>query len=100
MKTTIKERTAEMLRAALDLANVTSWQALTHDSIARKAGVSASLVKVRLGSIATVRQAVMREAVKQRVVRVVAEGLAVRNRTARRADASLRAECGEWVAGA
>lgn len=97
MKSATKERTAGMLAAALKLAATGSWHSITHESIARSAGVSPSLVKVRLGPIAAVRRAVMREAVKQRVVRVVAEGLAVRDRTALRADPALRLSCGRWV---
>lgn len=97
MKPTTKERAASLLAAALDLAATRGWQSLTHDSIAAAAGVSPSLVKVRLGTIAALRRAVMQAAVKQREVRVVAQGLAVRDRGARRADAALRQAVADWM---
>lgn len=97
MKPTTKERAAALLQAALDLAARQGWHSLTHESIATVAGVSPSLVKVRLGTIADVRRAVMRAAVKQRCVRVVAQGLAVNDRAARAADYLLRRDCGRWV---
>ena len=97
MKPTTKQRAADLLQVALGTATSQGWHSLTHESIATVAGVSPSLVKVRLGPIADVRRAVMREAVRQRVLRVVSEGLIAHDRTARRADAALRAECGEWV---
>lgn len=97
MKPATKQRAAELLAGAVGLAEKQGWHSLTHESIAAAAEVSPSLVKVRLGTIVDVRRAVMREAVKQRLPRVVAEGLCARDRTARRADAALRAACGEWV---
>ena|GEM_PF-2226368 len=97
MKTSTKERAAALLAAALDLARKQGWHSLTHESIAKAADVSPSLVKVRLGTIAALRRAVMREAVRQGVVRVVAEGLVAGDRTARRADAALRSACAEWM---
>jgi AcrR family transcriptional regulator len=100
MKPATKQRAAALLQAALHAANTHGWHTLTHESIAAQAEVSPSLVKVRLGTIVEVRRAVMRAAVKQRVLRVVAEGLIDGDRAARRADAALRAECGEWVASA
>lgn len=100
MKPTAKERAAALLQAALDLAARKGWHSLTHESIATAAGVSPSLVKLRLGPIGALRRAVMREAVARRRVRVVAQGLAAGDRTARTADAALRRECGDWVEGA
>lgn len=97
MKTSTKERIAALLATALDLARRKGWHSLTHESVATAAGVSPSLVKVRLGTIASLRRAVMREAVKQRCVRVVAQGLAVNDRAARAADYLLRRDCGRWV---
>lgn len=100
MKPSTRERAASLLAAAVSLAHRKGWHSLTHESVATAAGVSPSLVKVRLGTIGALRRAVMREAVKQRRVRVVAQGLAAGDRAARAADAALRRECGELVAGA
>jgi hypothetical protein len=100
LKPTTKERADALVTAALRLAERGGLRALTHEAVARQAGVSPSLVKVRMGPIASVRRAVMRAAVERRVVRVVAEGLACRDRVARTADAALRQACAQWVAGA
>lgn len=99
MKPATRDRAASLLAVAVSLAHRKGWHSLTHESIATAAGVSPSLVKLRLGPIGTLRRAVMREAVRQRQVRVVAQGLAAGDRTARTADAALRRECGDWVAG-
>lgn len=97
MKPTTKQRAAELLSVALKLAARDGWHSLTHDSVAAAAGVSPSLVKVRLGTAATMRKAVMRMAVRLRCYTVVAQGLAVRDRTARKADHMLRIEASDWV---
>lgn len=94
----IKQRTASLLSAALKLSERDGWHSLTHASIAAAADCSPSLVKVRLGTIESIRKAVMRLAVKQRHVRTVAEGLLAGDRIARKADESLRRECASRVA--
>lgn len=88
-----KTRTAELLDAALKHAAVVGWQALTRDGIATAAGVSFALVTQRLGTMEQIRRSVMRRAVQQRCVRVVAEGLVAGDRHAAAADDALRAEC-------
>ena len=88
-----KERTETLLDAALRLAAADGWQALTRDGIAREAGVSYALVTQRLGTMEQIRRSVMRRAVQQRVVCVVAEGLSRGDRHAGAADDALRAEC-------
>lgn len=93
-------RTDQLLAVALRQAAAEGWRCITHDSIARDAGVSRALVVHRLGTMEQVRRSVMRAAVKERVVRVVAEGLAAQDRHACKADATLRALAGEWVRGA
>lgn len=93
----IKERTASLLSAALKLSERDGWHSLTHASIAAAADCSPSLVKVRLGTIESIRRAVMRVAVKQRMPRTVAEGLLAGDRVARKADRDLRAECSALV---
>lgn len=92
-----KQRTRQLLAAALDLAATAGWAGLTHAGVASRAGVSNGLVVARLGTMSEMRRSVMRAAVAQRVVRVVAEGLAAGDRHARRADEALRVACGERV---
>lgn len=94
------DRTRQLLDVALRLAAGEGWRCITHDSIAVAAGVSRSLVVARLGTMDQVRRSVMRAAVRERCVRVVAEGLAASDKHACKADADLRALAGEWVRGA
>lgn len=95
---TPEARTDELLRVALRLAAADGWRTLTHDGIALAAGVSRGLVIVRLGTMDAVRRSVMRAAVAQRCVPVVAEGLCLGSPHARKADAELKAAAAAWVA--
>ena len=92
-----EKRTDELIEVALKLAAAEGWRKLTHAAVARAAGVSQGLVVARLGTMDQVRRAVMRAAVRQRIVSVVAEGLAVRDKHAAKADEELRALAAEWV---
>ncbi len=91
------DRTRQLLNVALRLAAADGWNSLTRDGIARAAGVSYALVTHRLGTMDAVRRSVMRLAVKERCVCVVAQGLAARDRQAVKADAELRAAAAAWV---
>jgi len=86
-----------ILTAALNVAEVKGYARMTRDCIAAAAGVSAGLVSLRLGTMVELRRAVMRAAVKRRNVSVVAQGLAVGDVHAQRADAALRAEVAAFV---
>lgn len=90
-------RTAELLAVALRLAAADGFRTLTRDAIALAAGVSPGLVSARLGTMDQMRRSVMRQAVTQRCVPVVAQGLAVRDRQALKADEQLRAAAAAWV---
>jgi hypothetical protein len=64
---------------------------------AQAAGVSNGLVVARLGTKTELLRSVMRAAVRDSVVAVVAEGLAVGDKHARKADAALRDLAAAWV---
>ena len=91
------DRTSSLLAVALLLAAQDGWRDLTRDALARTAGVSPALVSERLGTMDALRRSLMRAAVKQRVVSIVAEGLLARHPQALKADAALRAECAAWM---
>jgi AcrR family transcriptional regulator len=91
------DRTRALLDTALDVASVSGWQRLTHASVALAAGVSSALVVHRLGTMDAMRRSVMRQAVKQHCVPVVAEGLCLGDKHARKADDELKAAAAEWV---
>lgn len=92
-----KDRTNELLDIALGIANAHGWRSLTHASIAQVAGCSNGLVVARLGTKQQLLRDVMRRAVNRGVVAVVAEGLAVGDRQAKRAGETLREAAAQHV---
>lgn len=91
----VKERTAALLAAALQAALAHGWGKVTREQIAAQAGVSPALVSARLGTMDAMRRSVMRAAVRQRCLPVIAQGLVARNAHALAADAGLRQEAME-----
>ena len=83
-------RTAELLRTAVEVASVRGWRAMTRECVAVAAGVSPALVSARLGTMDALRRSVMRAAIRQQVVSIVAEGLAVGDPHARKAPDELK----------
>ena len=83
-------RTAELLTVALRVAATRGWRTMTREDIAAAAQCSAGLVSARLGTMDAMRRSVMRAAVRERVVRVVAEGLAIGDAQARKAPEDLK----------
>lgn len=96
--TTASDRTRELLAVALRLAAAQGWQSVTREDIALAAGVSPALVSARLGTMDAMRRSVMRAAVAQRVVAVVAQGLALKDRQAMKADETLRRQAAAYIA--
>lgn len=90
-------RSSQLLDVAVNLAAANGWQALTREGIAKAAGVSPGLVSARLGTMEALRRSVMRAAVRQRIVRVVAEGLVAGDKHAAKADPELKALAAAWV---
>lgn len=97
---TPKNRTTALLEVAVRLAARDGWRTLTHADVASAAGVSQGLVVARLGTKTEMLRSVMRAAVAHGVVPVVAEGLAMGDRHAKRADESLRELAAQRVRGA
>jgi AcrR family transcriptional regulator len=93
-------RTAELIVVALRVAGATGWRTLTHAAVAQAAGVSQGLVVARLGTKAEMLRSVMRAAVRDGVVPVVAEGLAAGDTHARRADRELKKRVAKWMGAA
>lgn len=83
-------RKEEILVAALKLAASSGYTNITRNEIAEKAGISGSAVQYHFGTMTQLRTELMRYAVKRRHPRVVAQGLATRNRHALKADDELK----------
>jgi hypothetical protein len=83
----------------LRLARSAGLANVTREQIATEAGVAAGLVSLRLGTMPALRRSVMRAAVAQEVLEVVAEGLAARDPYALAAPLELRQRCGAMLVG-
>jgi AcrR family transcriptional regulator len=70
------DRTKQLLSAALKLAERIGWSNLTRDGIAAEAGCNNATVTQTLGTMVELRRSVMRHAVAEECLAVVAEGLA------------------------
>jgi len=84
------DRTAEILSAAVKLAKRVGFRKLTRDGVAAAAKVSTGLVSTHFGGVEALRDEVMRVAVRDEILPIVADGIANGNRIARRAPAPLR----------
>lgn len=83
-------RKAEILTAALPLASARGYANVTRNDIAAAAGISGPAVQYHFGTMTQLRTDLMRHAVKQECLRVIAQGLAAQDRHAERADAELK----------
>lgn len=86
-----KDRKTLVLEAAIKTAVKVGWRRMTRADIAKEAEVSDALVTTRLGSMATIRKIVMREAVKRNLSAVIAQGLAERDPIAMKAPDDVKA---------
>lgn len=85
-----KDRTNHLISAALAVAARVGYLTMTRDQIATEADCSPGLVSLHLGTMPAMRRLVMRAAVRQGALAVVAQGLAMRDPVALKADAGLR----------
>lgn len=84
------QRRAEILAAALALAEQTDYRHMTRAEVAQAAGCSPALVAWHFGNMDDLRETVLFEAVERECLRVVAQGLVAVNPIAWGASASLR----------
>jgi len=85
-----KTRKAEMISAALLEAEENGFTNLTRRSIASRCDVAEPLINHDLGTLPQLKRTIMRAAVRQRVLKIIAEGLAIRDPHALNADPELK----------
>ena len=85
------DRREQILDAAVAMAKDAGFQKITRDGIAIRAGVAMGLVTRYFGTMTQLRRAVMRSAVKNEVISVIAEGLAIGDPHAKKAGPELKA---------
>lgn len=84
-------RSKQILAAALKLARRNNgYRNLTRDKVAKEAKAAQGLVNLYFGSMAGLRDAVMRRAIEENDAKLVAQGIADRNRIALDAPTELR----------
>lgn len=84
------DRRDELLKVAVDMAVVIGINQLRRDNIAEKAGVANGLVTRYFNTMTQLRRAVMRYAVHNEILPVVAQGLAMRDPEALKAPEDLK----------
>lgn len=95
-----EETRSRILGAAVTLASGEGYQWLTRGAVAAEAGLSPSLVSYHFGSMVELKRAVLRHAVDERLLPIVAQGLADQHPIVTSASADLRAATAAYLAGA
>lgn len=85
-----KVRTNQLLDSAIDLAQKRGYEKLTRDGLAAHAGVSQGLVGVHFGTMTQLRRAVVRRAIRDRLLDILAQALAANDPVAKKAPEELR----------
>ena len=84
-------RKSDILAAALVEAEESGFDSITRRGIAKRAGVSESLVNKYMGKLSQLRSTVMRQAVKHERLNIIAQGIVTRNPYALKASDELQA---------
>jgi len=83
-------RKEHILKAAVNLAMEAGYKSVTREGVANCAGISEGLVTRYFGTMNQLRTAIIRYAVKQEIVEIVAQGLAVSDPHAKKASTELK----------
>lgn len=92
-----KTRKMQIISAALIEAKANGFTSLTRRSIASRCGVTEPLVNHYLGTLPQLKRVVMRAAVNQEILEIVAEGLAIRNPHAMKASKELKQKVKDFI---
>lgn len=84
-------RIEHILGVSLDVAERDGFAKLSRTTIAEECGVSESLITYHFGTMPDFKRTVMRHAIKNERLAIIAEGLAIRDPHARKASDELRA---------
>ena len=87
-----KDRREEILTAALNVAENVGYRQITREQVAINAGCAESLISSYFGTMEKFRRTIMRAAVKNEHLHIIAQGLVVGDNHAKKADQALRAK--------
>lgn len=90
MANEIPDRDSRILLAAVELAKSLGYQWITRDQVAEAAEVASGTINNAYGSMVGLKRAVLRHAVAEGIVEIVAQGLADGHEIARGAPAELK----------
>lgn len=94
------DRTERILAAAVKLAERKGFLQVTREGVAKEAKVSTGLVSTYFGSMDKLRDEIMRVAVRDEIMAIIAAGVLSKNRVAQRAPDDLRKRAVESLAAA
>lgn len=94
------DRKSQLLEAALKIAKKIGYTKVTREAIAKDADVSPALVSFYFGSTPNMKRDIMRHAVKQGIVEIIAQGLADKNPYAAKAPPELKKKAAQHLADA
>jgi len=98
-RTPTKVREEEILSAALDIAKASGLAAVSGKKIAAALGIGRTGVMHHIVSMHSLRQAVMRRAIKTEELDIIAQGLATGDPIAQEAPEELRRRAVEMLVG-
>lgn len=85
-----KDRTAQLLDVAATLAIKDGWNSITRQQLADAAGVEPGTVSHRFGTMGEMRRSLMRHAIANEILPIIAQGVAVKDKHAMKAPEALR----------
>ena len=91
-------RRDQLLQASVEISRKTGYDKITRDGIAQYADVSVGLVTRYFGTMKQLKRDVMRFAVNNDIVEIVAQGLADGNRHAKKASPELKKQAAIIIA--
>lgn len=86
----IKIETSVILKAAMFVAERDGFNKITRKQIALKAGVSLGVVSQAFGTMVKLKRTVMRRAIKDEILSIIAVGLGMRDKTAMKATDEIK----------
>jgi AcrR family transcriptional regulator len=98
-RTQSEHRKNSILRHAVELSRTVGYQQVTRSAIADQAGVSPALVSRYSKTMSQLRRDIMRHAIANEVLEVIAQGLAANDPHARRADPLLQRRAADLMIG-
>ena len=85
-----KDRKQQILVAAISIAGDKNYSTITRQDIADRAQVSTGLVARCFGTMCQVRRAIMRAAIQQEILPIIAQGLVSKDKNAQKAPEPLK----------